>query len=91
MAGGLAGGALRHASTAGLANWLFPIYLNNVSSLSRLGSTLGFVLIALLWFYMLSLAMMPGAVINSLRYELHDTGEMPYSQGARKDKPCGGC
>ena len=63
---------------AGLANWLFPIYLSNVSSLSRFGSTLGFILIALLWFYVLSLALMVGAVINSLRYEVHDTGELPY-------------
>ena len=57
---------------------LFPFYLSNVSSLSRFGSTLGFVLIALLWFYVLSLALLAGAVINSLRHELHDTGEMPY-------------
>jgi YihY family inner membrane protein len=72
---------------AGLANWLFPIYLSNVSSLSRFGSTLGFILIALLWFYVLSLALLAGAVINSLRHELHDTGEMPYSAKA----PCNGC
>jgi membrane protein len=63
-----------------IANWLFPIYLSNVSSLSRLGSTLGFILIALLWFYMLSLGLMAGAVINSLRHELHDTGELPFSK-----------
>jgi YihY family inner membrane protein len=73
-------GALFVTATAGLANWLFPIYLTNVSSLSHLGSTLGFILIALLWFYVLSLALMAGAVINSLRYELHDTGEMPYTE-----------
>ena len=72
---------------AGLANWLFPIYLANVSSLSRFGSTLGFILIALLWFYVLSLALMAGAVINSLRFEVHDTGELPY--GAKR--PCDGC
>ncbi len=72
---------------AGLANWLFPIYLANVSSLSRFGSTLGFILIALLWFYVLSLALMVGAVINSLRFELHDTGELPY----RAKRPCEGC
>jgi YihY family inner membrane protein len=71
-------GALFVTIGAGLANWLFPIYLSNVSSLSRLGSTLGFILIALLWFYVLSLALMAGAVINSLRFELHDTGEMPF-------------
>jgi YihY family inner membrane protein len=73
---------------AGLANWAFPFYLSNVSSLSRFGSTLGFVLIALLWFYLLSLALLAGATINSLRYELHDTGELPYSgneRGGRED------
>jgi len=64
---------------ATLANWAFPFYLSNVSSLSRFGSTVGFVLIALLWFYLLSLALLAGAVINSLRHELHDTGEFPYT------------
>jgi YihY family inner membrane protein len=80
--------------SAGIANWLFPVYLSNVSSLSRFGSTLGFILIALLWFYVLSLALMAGAVINSLRHELHDTGELPYSRSgsppAEKDCGCGG-
>ena len=70
------------------ANWLFPAYLSNVSSLSRLGTTLGFILIALLWFYLLSLGLLAGAVINSLRFELHDTGELPYS-GSKKEEDCG--
>jgi membrane protein len=74
---------------AGLANWLFPIYLSSISSLSRFGSTLGFILIALLWFYVLSLALMVGAVINSLRYEVHDTGELPY--GKPRTSPCAEC
>ncbi|MFL5832657.1 MAG: YihY/virulence factor BrkB family protein [Solirubrobacterales bacterium] len=74
---------------AGLANWLFPIYLSNVSSLSRFGSTLGFILIALLWFYVLSLALMAGAVINSLRFEYHETGELPYETKPRP--PCAEC
>jgi YihY family inner membrane protein len=80
--------------SAGIANWLFPVYLSNISSLSRFGSTLGFILIALLWFYVLSLALMAGAVINSLRHELHDTGELPYSRSdsptAEEDCGCGG-
>ncbi len=70
------------------ANWLFPAYLSNVSSLSRLGTTLGFILIALLWFYLLSLGLLAGAVINSLRFELHDTGELPYN-GTKKEEDCG--
>src|SRR3954451_7693709 len=80
-------GAVFVTFAAGLANWLFPIYLANVSSLSRFGSTLGFILIALLWFYVLSLALLAGAVINSLRFELHDTGELPYGT----KRPCEGC
>jgi YihY family inner membrane protein len=72
-----------------VANWLFPVYLSNISSLSRLGSTLGFILIALLWFYVLSLAFLVGAVINSLRHELHVTGEMPYAEPAEDREPCG--
>ena len=71
-------GAAFVTTAAGIANWAFPFYLSNVSSLSRFGSTLGFVLIALLWFYVLSLALLVGATINSLRHELHDTGELPY-------------
>jgi membrane protein len=84
-------GALFVTIGAGIANWLFPLYLTNVSSLSRFGSTLGFVLIALLWFYLLSLGIMAGAVINSLRFELHATGELPYGPGAAPPaNPCAG-
>jgi len=69
-------GALFVTVTTGIANWAFPFYLSNISSLSRFGSTLGFILIALLWFYALSLAILAGAVINALRHEAHDTGAL---------------
>ena len=74
-------GAVFVTVAAGLANWAFPFYLSNVSSLESFGSTLGFILIALVWFYLLSLALLAGAVINSLRHELHDTGELPFAAG----------
>lgn len=83
-------GAVFVTACAVTANWLFPIYLSNVSNLSRLGSTLGFVLIALLWFYVLSLALLAGATINSLRHELHDTGELPYARTA-PERNCSDC
>jgi membrane protein len=87
-------GAIFVTLTTAIANWAFPFYLSNVSSLSRFGSTLGFVLITLIWFYALSLALMAGAVINSLRHELHDTGELPYATGppptVDEDCGCGG-
>ncbi|HEX6229455.1 MAG TPA: YihY/virulence factor BrkB family protein [Solirubrobacterales bacterium] len=84
-------GALFVTVASGVANWAFPFYLSNVSSLSRFGSTLGFILITLIWFYALSLALMAGAVINSLRHELHDTGEMPYATEAAPVDDCADC
>jgi len=71
-------GALFTTLVALLANWVFPIYLTNVSALNRFGSTIGFILIALFWFYLVALTMLAGAVINSIRHEYHDTGSLPY-------------
>ena len=62
--------------TAG-GNYIFPLYLNNVSDLHRIGGTIGFILVALVWFYAISLVLLAGAVINSLRHELDDTGTLP--------------
>jgi len=49
-------------------DYAFPLYLSNVSTL-RVGSTLLFVLIVLIWFYVLALILLAGAVINDLRLE----------------------
>jgi len=70
-------GALFVTLTTGVANAVYPFYLANVSSIGEIGGTIGFILIALVWFYLVSLSLMAGAVINSLRYELYDTGSMP--------------
>lgn len=70
-------GALFFTSVTGIGNWVFPVYLNDVSSLTKLGGTIGFIVVALIWFYALSLALLAGAVINSLRHELDDTGTLP--------------
>jgi membrane protein len=83
-------GALFVTLAVALANWAFPFYLSNISSLSQLGTTAGFILITLIWFYALSLALLAGAVINSLRHELHETGEMPYAEAAGAEQ-AGGC
>jgi YihY family inner membrane protein len=68
-------GALFVTLTTAIANAIFPFYLAQ-SNISRLGGALGFILVALVWFYLVSLALMAGAVINALRYELHDTGSV---------------
>jgi membrane protein len=68
-------GALFVTITTAIANAVFPFYLAE-SSIDQLGGALGFILVALLWFYVVSLALMAGAVVNALRYEFHDTGSV---------------
>ena len=69
-------GALFVTLTTGIANAIYPFYLAQVSSVGEIGGTVGFILIALVWFYLVSLSLLAGAVINALRFELHDTGEV---------------
>lgn len=80
-------GAMFVAIAAGLANFLFPIYLVELSTIGEFGRTVSFVLVALIWFYVLALAILAGAVINALRYELHDTGKL---RGMTHDFPATG-
>jgi membrane protein len=67
-------GALFFTVTIGIANAVFPFYLTEISNVDRVGGAIGFILVALLWFYLVSLGLMAGAVINALRFELYDTG-----------------
>jgi membrane protein len=72
-------GALFFSVVTAIGNYIFPLYLTSVSDLERIGGTIGFILVALLWFYAISLAMLAGAVINSLRHEKDDTGSLPLN------------
>jgi membrane protein len=86
-------GALFLTVTAGLANFVFPIYLREISGLNEFGGAVGFLVIALIWFYLLSLVLLAGAVINALRYEFHDTGaltEVKQSPVAGRRSPVAG-
>jgi membrane protein len=64
-------GALGATLAIGILDYSFPLYLDNVSSL-RAGTTFVFVLIALVWFYVLALIVLAGAVVNELRFERLD-------------------
>lgn len=74
-------GALFFTVTTTAGNFIFPLYLQN-SELSKIGGTLGLFLIVLIWFYLVSLAMLAGAVMNSLRHEKDDTGVLPMDAEA---------
>jgi membrane protein len=64
-------GALGATVAMGIVDYGFPLYLQNVSAL-RAGTTFVFVLIALVWFYVLALILLAGAVVNELRFERLD-------------------
>ena len=61
-------GALGATVAMGVLDYVFPLYLKNVSTL-RPGTTLVVIIIALVWFYALALIVLAGAVINELRFE----------------------
>jgi uncharacterized BrkB/YihY/UPF0761 family membrane protein len=61
-------GALAATVAAGVLDFVFPIYISQNSTL-RIGTSAVFVLIALVWFYILALIVLSGAVINELRFE----------------------
>jgi YihY family inner membrane protein len=69
-------GALFVTITTAIGNAIFPVYLASISDIDKIGGALGFILIALIWFYILSLAILAGAMINALRYEIRDTGSL---------------
>jgi membrane protein len=61
-------GALGATVAIGVLDYAFPLYLQNVSTL-RVGTTFLFIVIALVWFYVLALILLAGAVVNELRFE----------------------
>ena len=61
-------GALGATIAIGIVDLGFPLYLDNISTL-RIGTSAVFVLIALVWFYVIALILLAGAVVNGLRFE----------------------
>jgi uncharacterized BrkB/YihY/UPF0761 family membrane protein len=60
-------GALGATVAIGIVDYGFPFYLSNVSAFAGLRTTLVFVLIVLIWFYVLAIIILAGAVVNELR------------------------
>jgi YihY family inner membrane protein len=64
-------GALGATVAIGIVDYGFPLYLENVTTL-RAGTTFVFVLIVLVWFYVIAIILLGGAVVNELRFERSD-------------------
>jgi membrane protein len=60
-------GALGATIAIAIVDIAFPVYLTNISTIARFGTTIVFILIVLAWFYVLAVIILAGAVINALR------------------------
>jgi YihY family inner membrane protein len=60
-------GALGATVAIGIVDYAFPVYLTNISTIARFGTTIVFVLIMVGWFYVLALIILSGAIVNALR------------------------
>jgi membrane protein len=65
----------------------FPLYLTNVSTIARFGTTVVFVLIVLAWFYALAIIILAGGVVNSLRLRKAEVAAGPEAAGAADIDP----
>lgn len=62
-------GAIGATIAIGVVDYAFPVYLSNISTIARFGTTIVFVLIVLGWFYVLALIILGGGIVNALRLE----------------------
>jgi membrane protein len=62
-------GATLATLAIGIVDYAFPFYLSRVSSFAKLGTTLVFILIVLLWFYAIAIIILGGATVNAMRLE----------------------
>jgi len=60
-------GALVTTIAIAIIDIAFPFYLSSISTIERVGTTLVFLVIVLLWFYALAITLLGGAVVNAIR------------------------
>ena len=73
-------GAAGATVAIGVVDFAFPAYLEHISTIARFGTTFVFVVIVLVWFYALALIILGGGIVNAMRFELHETGEIGAEQ-----------
>jgi membrane protein len=79
-------GALGATVAMGIVDAGFPLYLSHVDTV-RIGTSAVFILIALLWFYVMALILLAGAVVNELRFEAVRADVVAEPSGQRTSPP----
>jgi len=70
-------GALGTTLAIGVVDYTFPVYLSSVNTFAQFGTTLVFILIVLVWFYVIAILILSGATINALHFEDMDERSPP--------------
>ncbi len=50
-----------------VVDYAFPLYLSHISTIADFGTTFAFIAIVLVWFYVLAIIILGGAIVNTLR------------------------
>jgi membrane protein len=74
-------GAAAATLAIAIVDYGFPAYLGNISTIARVGTTFVFVLIVLIWFYVLAIILLGGGIVNAMRFELEETGQITGDSG----------
>ena len=68
-------GALGATIAIGVVDYGFPLYLQHFNTIAHFGSLLVTVIIVLIWFYVVAVIILSGAIVNSLRMRPPQPGE----------------
>jgi membrane protein len=79
-------GAAAATVAIGAAAYTFPVYLTHINTIARFGTTIVFIVIVLIWFYALAIIVLGGGIVNAMRFEIHETGDLSVE---RAEVPAG--
>jgi YihY family inner membrane protein len=60
-------GAAAATGAIAVVDYAFPLYLGHISTIANFGNTFAFIAIVLVWFYVLAIILLGGAIINALQ------------------------
>jgi membrane protein len=69
-------GAAAATAAIALIDYAFPFYLSHINTIARFGTTIVFIVIVLVWFYALAIILLGGGIVNAMRFEIHETGDL---------------
>ncbi|MFL5884798.1 MAG: YihY/virulence factor BrkB family protein [Thermoleophilaceae bacterium] len=69
-------GAAAATVAIGIVDYAFPFYLSRINTIAQFGTTVVFIVIVLIWFYALAIILLGGGIVNAMRFELHETGDL---------------